>query len=158
MSALSKILRRDWKDRVCFVEALCWLGVAKVVVHTIPFRVLSRSLGVRDSETDATFSPAARAIAVQVSWAVQTAARYVPLGFVCLPQALAAWRMLRRRGLPTTLYFGVATDPQDGSKLLTHAWLRAGDKIVTGEHRAGQYVGVANFADDHSPRLARKDQ
>lgn len=146
MSFVTKIQHRDWRDRLGFAEALAWLCVAKIVVTLVPFRLLARMLGTRETETGTNITPADRKIAVRVSWAVQAAARHVPLGFVCLPQALAAWRMLRRRGLPTTLYFGVAIEPGGRAGVLAHAWLRAGDKIVTGAHREGQYVRVAMFA------------
>jgi len=36
---------------------------------------------------------------LRVAWAVQAVVRHVPLGFVCLPQAMAAKWMLRRRRL-----------------------------------------------------------
>ena len=150
MTALGKFLQRTRSDRRLFGEALLALIWAKLQVHTVPFRRLAPGLGRAQSETPATIPPADRAVAVQVSWAVQTAARYVPLGFVCLPQAIAAQRLLRRRGIASTLYLGVAPDRHNRAAIAAHAWLRAGDKIVTGEREAAQHQVLATFAGNAS--------
>lgn len=148
MQRLRKFFRRGWRDRLVFFEALLRLAWAKLLIHTIPFRWLAARLGRAQAETPSAVTPAERAVAVKVSWAVQTAARYVPFGFVCLPQAVAAQRMLRRRGVATTLYLGVALDPAKREALQAHAWLRAGDKIVTGESEAARHRVLATFADE----------
>lgn len=49
---------------------------------------------------------------------------------VCLPQALAAQAMLRRRGIASRLCFGVA---REGKMLAAHAWIEIGHKIIIGE-------------------------
>lgn len=62
----------------------------------------------------------------------------------CLVRALTAQKLLKYYKVPTTLYLGVLTE--DG-KMLAHAWLRAGNYIVTGANR-GQftaYTVVAKF-------------
>jgi len=138
--------RRGWRDRRLFLEALLSLAWAKLLVHTVPFRWIAARLGRPQVETPATITAAERALAVDISWAVQAAARHVPLGFVCLPQAIAAQRMLRRRGLASTLYLGVATDREKTDAITAHAWLRAGDKIVTGEGEAARHRVLASFA------------
>ena len=138
--------RRDRRDRALFCEALAELVRAKLLVHTVPFRWIVPSFGRQHQETAPTVSLAARKIAVDVSWAVQAAARHVPLRFVCLPQAMAAQRMLRRRGLASTLYLGVALE-SDRALLRAHAWLRAGDKILTGEAEAARHRQLVAFGD-----------
>lgn len=147
MSRWSKFLARPAADRRLFIEALFALVRAKVLVHTVPFRRLAPDLGRSQAETPPSVSTEERAVAVKISWAVQTAARYVPLGFVCLPQAIAAQRMLRRRGLASTLYLGVAPDRTQPDAIQAHAWLRVGDKIVTGEFEARRHAPLAWFAD-----------
>lgn len=145
-SPLEKFFGRTGLERRLFFEAIAELLRAKVLVHTFPFRRLARTLGRPQAETPPAIEPARRAVAVQVSWAVQCAARHVPLGFVCLPQAIAAQRMLRRRAIASTLYLGVATDRENPDGIAAHAWLRAGDKILTGEHEAAHHRQLASFA------------
>ncbi|MEY2881547.1 MAG: hypothetical protein RLZZ15_3927 [Verrucomicrobiota bacterium] len=139
--------RRDWRERALFCEALAELVRAKVLVHTVPFRWIAPGFGRQKNETAPTIPSADRKIAVDVSWAVQAAARHVRLGFVCLPQAMAAQRMLRRRGLASTLYLGVALEAEKAS-LQAHAWLRAGDKVLTGEAEARRHTQLIAFGDE----------
>lgn len=151
MNLTAKFLARDRADRALFFEALRELIRAKILIHTIPFRKLAPQLGRLGEETPPAISPAERAVAVKISWAVQCAARYVPVGFVCLPQAIAAQRLLRRRGLASTLYLGVAPDRKSPQNITAHAWLRAGDKILTGEQEAITHRELARFGDQPAP-------
>lgn len=146
MNRIGKLFRRTPRERALFLEALLRLAWARLLVRTTPFRRLAPHLGRPQAETPLTITPGERALAVEISWAVQAAARHVPLRFVCLPQALAAKWMLQRRGLASTLYLGVAPGLQTPDVLTAHAWLRAGDKVITGDHEMGYYVTVATFA------------
>lgn len=147
MTKLRLIRARSWRDRGLFLEAFARLVVAKLLVECVAFRRFAHRLGEAQTETPRAIAPAQRAIAVDVSWAVQAVARHIRAGFVCLPQAMAAQAMLRRRGVATTLYLGVAPDRADRATITAHAWLRAGDKIVTGETEAARHKALASFAD-----------
>jgi hypothetical protein len=48
---------------------------------------------------------------------------------LCLPRALAAQAMLRRRGVAGRLCLGAA---RDGGALAAHAWIELGDEVVVG--------------------------
>ena len=148
MKRLGLFFRRQRRERALLLEALLALCYARLVIKLVPFRRLAPRLGRSETETVAAVTPAERALAVEISWAVQAVARHAPVDFVCLPQALAARRMLRARGLASTLYFGAARDVAQPGAVTSHAWLRVGDKIVTGEREAPWYVVVAKFADE----------
>ena len=60
-------------------------------------------------------------------------------------QALAARWMLKRRRIPSTLYFGMAKD-EDG-RLTAHAWLRSGSQTLTGAEEQDGFTVLATFAD-----------
>jgi hypothetical protein len=77
-----------------------------------------------------------------VQWSVAAAARLLPWKPVCLPQAVTAQWMLRRRGIPSTLYFG--TDPSN--QYAAHAWVRAGQIVVTGGDDPRRFTVVSTFA------------
>jgi hypothetical protein len=67
-------------------------------------------------------------------------------------QAVAAKLMLRRRGLPNTLYLGVAReDARRDSPVLAHAWLRSGAVDVTGATDVSRYAVVGRFSDPGAP-------
>jgi hypothetical protein len=84
----------------------------------------------------------------RISWSVATASRQLPWDCSCLAQAVAAKAMLRWRGVPSTLYLGVAKDSH--SSLKAHAWLRCGDRILTGWQGMGKFTVIATFAEGES--------
>jgi Transglutaminase-like superfamily len=65
----------------------------------------------------------------QVAAAVQARAAWFNLAAPCLPTALVAQFMLRRRGVASKLCLGVR---RDASALAAHAWLEIDCKVVFG--------------------------
>jgi len=143
MSRLGKFLRLTSSDRLLFVEAAIWLGVARVALRVMPFRWIARFLGKHMAESPDRISLVKKDIVERVSWGVRTASRHMPWECKCLAQAIAGKGMFNLRGVRSTLYLGVAKD--DGEKLRAHAWLRSGDVFVTGGHRTNQFVVVSSF-------------
>lgn len=147
MSArLAKFLSHDWPGRCLLLEALAWLSWAKLLLLLVPFRWIAPRLGKLKAQSSAALTEKERRLVARISWAVQSVAAHVPLGFVCLPQAMAAKWMLRRRRLASTLYLGVAQ--LDKVKFTAHAWLRAGDKILTGQAESLTHSTIATFAEE----------
>ncbi len=146
MGRLGKFLRRDGPGRLLLCEALAWLCWVKLLLLLVPFRWLAPRLGKAMTESPPEISPAERALALRISWAVQSVAAHIPIGFVCPPQAMAAKWMLRRRRLASTLYLGVARPGE--SKLTAHAWLRVGDKILTGRAESFTHSTIATFGEE----------
>ena len=142
-------MRRGWsssarrlasRDGARAVEAVAYLALARVAVLALPLRVISPRLGVLRAETP-TAGPIDPA-SYRVGRAIGAAARRVPWRSECLEQAIAAKTMLRRRGVHSTLYLGVARDPIEA-----HAWVRVGTLHVTGGQDVARYAVVASFAD-----------
>ena len=147
MNRLRKFLRRPSSDRSLLLQALGWLVVARLQVSLLPFRWVSPRLGRHMTESSSELDQTGHLLALKVSWAVESVARHLPMGFVCLPQAMAAKWMLRRHHLSNTLYLGVRNDPQKSGGLQAHAWLRCGPRILTGAHGRQAYTIVATFGD-----------
>jgi hypothetical protein len=124
------------------------LGVARLATLTLPCRVVTEWMGTAGAETPRAVDPAVTALASAISREVQRASRYTPWRSQCLPQAMAAKRMLRRRGYPSTLYLGVAR--RGRSSLSAHAWLRCGTLVLTGYRESRQHAAVASFAERRS--------
>jgi hypothetical protein len=61
--------------------------------------------------------------------------------------------MLRRRGVPSVLYYGAALD--NGSGLSTHVWVRDGDVDVIGGEIADRFAILATFPSRNPEMLAR---
>ena len=148
MSAWRTLRRLTWGDRRLLAEAVLSLAAARLLVLSTPFRRLSRRLGTRgrESSTAAHTEAGLRALR-EVAWALQAAARRLPWRCACLEQGIAGKMMLRRRGMASTLYLGVAREGEAGSPATAHAWLRSGPVVITGAAGRERYAVVATFAD-----------
>jgi len=138
--------RRNRTERILLLEAFLLLGTARLAVLLLPFRWLAKSLGNHMKETDTLIQPDDLKLARMVGGAVRSAASYTPWGSVCLPQAVAAQWMLKRRRIAGTLYMGVMKDGTKPEKLQAHAWLRCGPIILTGAKGHRQYTVVSTFS------------
>ena len=119
--------------------------MARVQLVMLPFQRLAARLGgvvLPDAGHVVPPSDQVAAVAREIRWAVACAARHVPFEAVCLPQAIAAKKMLARRGVKGVLHFGVARS--EGS-LDAHAWVDAAGVEVTGYPVAVRFREVARF-------------
>lgn len=153
--ALSRSIRRplrrfgqvDGRRRLLVVEAVLSLALARLGLSLLPFPLLARRLGAIGPPLPpapvAADAGDGALVAREVGWAVTRAARHLPFRAVCLPQALAARQMLKRRGIASVLHFGalqgVATD------IKAHAWLDAAGVEVTGYPLASGCTEIARF-------------
>ncbi len=78
----------------------------------------------------------------RVAWAVESAAARPWINALCLPQALAAHAMFRRRGLASQLYLGVA---RENGSLTAHAWVEIGHNKIVGGGESARYTRLASF-------------
>ena len=123
---------------------------ARLALIFIPFPRLARHLGSFVPPADARAAQAAietapdqARLAEDIGWAVTRAARYVPFKAVCLPQAMAARVMLKRRGVQSVMHFGAAKGTD--KPLDAHAWLDAAGVKVTGYPVAENFAEIACF-------------
>lgn len=77
-----------------------------------------------------------------VAWAVETLGAKSWMRALCLPRALAAHAMLRRRGIASRLCLGVA---REGAEIATHAWVELGDSRIVGGAEAEGFTRLAAF-------------
>jgi hypothetical protein len=141
---LRRLAVLSWHDRLLLAEAVVLLGLARLAVLTLPFRWLVPAKA-DESASDSPPGPDETQVASigRVRWAVGTASRRTPWNSNCLAQALAARRMLGRRGIGSTLHLGVRKGER--GRLEAHAWLRCGDLPVTGGHGHEGYAVVGSF-------------
>lgn len=123
-------------DVLRFAEAVLMLSVASLVIK-LPFRWIVRLLSGHGASRVVDL---ARAEAVIV--AVRRAARRVPWRTVCFDQGLAGHWMLRLRGIPSHLEYGIRTDGDDVS---AHVWVSLDGCILIGEEEAKRFALVATF-------------
>lgn len=77
-----------------------------------------------------------------VGWAIDSIAAKWPMDAQCLPRALAAHAMLRRRGVASRLCLAVARDDRE---LTGHAWVEVGDDKVIGDTGGDRFTRIAAF-------------
>jgi hypothetical protein len=77
-----------------------------------------------------------------ISWAVEDVGARAWMNALCLPRALAAHAMLRRRGIASRLCLGVA---REGSELSAHAWVEVGSDKLVGGAEADGFTRLAEY-------------
>ena len=147
-----KFLCLSFKDKLLFFEAFFWLGVYRAAVLTLPFKYLTRDFRAYPADRQPQLSCGQRAQqqAQSIALALRRAAKATPWKSVCLPQALAAARMLRRRKIPGCFYLGVCKDTKGAME--AHAWSFCKTQILTGAPGHERFAPVSLFCWQEEPR------
>ena len=124
--------------RVYLREAAIMLVLARLAVRFLPsarlFAWADRPTGhIRRFAVDE---------AHWIAWAIEHVGGLPGMHVLCLPRALAAHAMLRRRGIASRLCLGVA---RNGDELAAHAWIEVGEKKIIGGDEAGGFTRLAAF-------------
>ena len=77
-----------------------------------------------------------------VFWAIACIGAKPWMSALCLPSALAAHAMLRRRGIASRVCLGVA---RKGDELAAHAWVEVGENKALGGAEAHSFIRLAEF-------------
>lgn len=128
-----------FRDYLRFAEAVVALTIAATMVALLPFRIVARTASWRGSEQSQSDE---QAQAHQVVLALLRATRRLPFRLVCIQQSLAVQWMLRRRGVPSQLHYGVRSD---GGDISAHVWVSLAGQILIGEADADSHACVATF-------------
>jgi len=117
---------RAWRD---LAIAVWELARANVAMRHVPAGQLPLLDHAASHETEARLSAGERALVERVAYAVPIMGLRVPWRSDCLVQAMAARRWLARGGVASDLCIGVR---KDEAGFQGHAWLKVGERIVTG--------------------------
>jgi len=121
------------------VEAMVLLVLAKALVHHVPLRWWRGSLGrIGGAASGSNDMVSVR----RVVRAVLRATEQLSGDYVCLPRAMAVQWMLRRRGHPSSLVFGILPGEQRGDIHALHAWVECGDETVIGGSALSYFRGL----------------
>lgn len=129
-------------------EAALALTVAEAAIRWAPLRWMGRGLGRHNVESPAANTPELTDRVRQIGWALRTAARHLSWNCRCLAQALAGRWMLKRRGIPSTVYLGVGRGRREW--LDAHAWLRSGEVVLTGGAGRQRFKTIGVFGEDEA--------
>jgi hypothetical protein len=133
--------KRPLSDYINFIEAWILLHAMKLAILILPFKRIASRIGKVHSETslELVISDGVP----NVEQAIRRASRFTIHQSKCYDQALTGKLMLQRRGLSSTLYFGLAKDTTN--LLKAHAWVRCGNRIITGRAVAEGYTVIVCF-------------
>ncbi len=125
-------------DAPLLAEALAALALASLAIALLPFRRVAAAASApgrgplrADPET------VRRTRSAVTGWS-----RRVPWRAVCFQKGLAVHWMLRRRGIPSVLLYGVRHDV-DG--LAAHVWVDVDGETVIGGEEAPNFACLARF-------------
>jgi hypothetical protein len=127
-------------DYSLFVEAWIYLSLSKLLIVFFPFKKIASLIGEPQVETVKEVIDLTIINDIEIS--MIRAIKYTIFSSKCYEQALAITFMLKRRRISSTIYFGLY---KESEQLLAHAWVRCGDKIVTGKLRHEKFTPVAWF-------------
>ena len=120
------------------------LSVAWLLIFVVPFRHTATLIGgTRQSgiQTAGETSPQLKR-ATGVARRIERIGPRMPFRTTCLVRAVAGWLLLSRRGLASTIRFGVAME--DG-KLAAHAWLIVEGVTLLGGAEAEGFQPLADM-------------
>ena len=126
------IFKYSLRDYYLFSEALLFLAVSRLILIFLPFKIIAPFIGKLITKEDT--NPANTVAILDIlplQKAIARGCRYSFWRTKCFEQALAAKMLLKRRGLPFVLYFGVLKDEKE-VKLNAHAWVSYSGTIISG--------------------------
>jgi hypothetical protein len=129
-------------ELILFAEAWLFLLKWKVTCRLLPLGWYAPYLGVQQASTPEI--PIEDTRIRSIIQAIARGKKYSPWKIKCLAEAIAAQKMLHRRKIPATLYLGIAR--KDEHEIIAHAWLRCGNKILTGRRGMKKFTVVSSFA------------
>ncbi len=142
MKKLKIFLSMNWKMKKILIESLFYLGWARILKR-ISFSKVAPNLG-NLMKTFFPLNTSDKEKLAKISQAIHIMSKYTLWESQCLVKAIAAMRMLEKRGIESTLYLGTARD--ESGKMIAHAWLRSGPYYITGSEGMERFTVVGKFA------------
>lgn len=122
--------------KLCFA-ALCCSAYYRLCILLVKPAKLHKRWGVQGEESPEEETKEVYRYAYRVSYAVDRICTRTTWESKCLVRALSAQKLLKRKGIQSTLYLGCKMDE---GKMVAHAWLRVGKMYVTGGNGEGYAV------------------
>jgi hypothetical protein len=142
MSKIASFGRLPWDEKLAAMEAFVMLSWARFLIKLVPVKMWQSHMAV-SARNPATVSltERERKAGKLVARMIKMAVRNAPVELVCLPQALAARWMLRRRGIESDLSIG--TKLGEAGDRDFHAWLKVQELWITGHCNEADYAVFA---------------
>lgn len=142
---ISSFLKKSGHEKWLLFRVFLLLFWVRFLLLILPFKHFSSLLGKQTKNHDDTSPAIDENYVDMVSRYIKTFSYIVPWDSKCLAQAAAGKILMRKKGFPATVYFGVKKGTEN-EKIEAHAWLRVGPKIVLGGEIADQFMVVNMFS------------
>ena len=146
LKILRSFVRLPVATQALALEAALLLLLARLLVERVPMRYWRHRLDTAPdppagrAEEGGNNAPPAPRLPRRVGRIVRKVARRAPFRALCLPQAMAAQWMLRRRGVRSRIVFGARRRGTPGRALEFHAWLIVAGECVLGAEEARTFT------------------
>ena len=157
--------RFDWEERRALAEALVLLALAAAAVRLLPLTLIGRIAAAGPFGKSPATPDRAEVLTWMVGWAVDRAARRSAFRAKCFEQGLAAQVMLRRRGIDSTMFYGVGfygvgfhgveTAPEPRRSIRAHVWIETDRFPVIGEPEPHGFALLATWPQGRRARWAK---
>ena len=143
-----KIVQLSFEEYILIFVAFLFLFFSKLVLLFFPLKKLAPRLGIINQTLNTNLNSSQELKALQIKIAVARAARLVPWRSVCIDQAMTGLMMLSRHKIPSSLCLGVKKENNE-NKLLAHAWIVCGNRILIGGRESRGFKLVSTFVRNH---------
>lgn len=140
MGRLYRFIRYN-NMKMLTIQAWLYSAVFRFQMLYTQFNKLPHKWGQEGVESTEEATMAEYKYAKRVAYAVNHVCNKTKWESKCLVRALTAQKLLKKKGISSTLYLGCGL--KDG-KMVAHAWLRCGKMYVTGGNGA-EYAMVDKF-------------
>ena len=139
--AIKSFIKIPFREKKTVIEVVLLLLLGRILL-LLPYKYMKQYFGNYSIESIEYKTADLRELR-RISRYIRRIGERLPWKCTCLVNAIAAKIMLRRRKIPSTIFFGMAKDSDD--KIAAHAWVKCGDIYVTGEHTEHEYKPVGHF-------------
>lgn len=141
MQAITTFLRFQRlspQRRKLLIRCALLLAGSSIMVAAMPFRRAIRfgSVPLRASDRSVSIT--------DCLWAIDAAAKYLPLRTVCIEKGLAAQRLFRKMGIDARLHYGANSDPVS-EQLAAHVWVSLHGEPLVGGQEAPAFAEIASY-------------
>ena len=135
-----RFFRMGRSERNLFLLVFFNTSLISLLLAVIPRRYVLKRIGALGVESTFDITDKSQKVVASVAKAIRRTVRYSPWRVSCFAKAISAKQRLKKKGIPSTLYIGVAKDGE--RKVVAHAWLRCGALIVTGKEEMHRFTPV----------------
>lgn len=136
-----RILDLDAARWLLLAKTLAVLAAASAAIRMAPFRRVVLLASKSPNAKNLTRPHSADVGGLR--WAVEAVSRRVPWRTVCFQKGLALHLMLRRRGTPSRLHYGVGKSEK--GELAAHVWISVEGQTVPGGDVSGRFSCLVTY-------------